>query len=135
MGLSRRMLFGRSAAIAAAGAFAPAALGSTGAMQLSGITMAGGAALASNGCAPGSPSRAPLKFLNFASWLKDIGDERIRREAQTVRFIDPDLACMALPLVTKVRWQQDRNYRALLEERQSWFERTIKQDGKVEWWA
>ena len=112
------------------------ALGSAATMQLAGIEVAGGVAGMMSQPSTGNVVGAnkPLRFLSFASWLKDIGHERIKRDADVVRFIDADIACMSLPLNTKIQWQRERNYKRLLEQEKSWFERKLLSNGTVEYW-
>ncbi len=96
-------------------------------------TMSVGGLGNATGCAPTAASSTRL--FNFASWLKHVGDHEYRDRAKDVRAIDPDLAAMRLPLTTKVRWQQERNYQRIIESQESWFERQVKRNGFVEHWG
>jgi hypothetical protein len=77
----------------------------------------------------------PTKIFNFATWLKRVGDSELREQAREVRTIEPDIAAMRLPLTTKIRWQQERNYRRIVEGKRSWFEKQFDRDGYVEFWG
>ena len=82
-----------------------------------------------------SPSAAkPERFLSFANWLKAVGEDEIRREARNIHSVDADIIEMRLPLATKARMQRARNYKRLMEEKRSWFDRLLTRDGKVEYW-
>lgn len=80
------------------------------------------------------PSAAPLKFLSFRDWLPT-GIAAAKQEAQYISYIDADLVERRLPLVTKVRLQRARNYERILADKQTWFEKQIKQFGFVDWWG
>lgn len=76
----------------------------------------------------------PMQFSDFASWFARCGDKAVRREANYVSALDPDLVEMRLPLATKVRMQRQRNYRRVLDERKEWFNETLSVSGIVSWW-
>lgn len=82
---------------------------------------------------PSGPS--PIKILNWASWLKRVGDEQFREQAREVRNLDADIAAMHLPLNTKVKWQQERNYLRIVANSKSWFDRQLERQGFVEHWS
>lgn len=89
---------------------------------------------------PGSPpcnpanSAQPIRFVSFAKWLANIGEDTLRREAHYVGMIDPDILEMRLPLNTKINWQRERNYARLIDEKRNWFDTRIAKFGVVEWW-
>lgn len=79
-------------------------------------------------------AQAPLRFLNFASWFKDVGHKQIAKSAQRIDGIDPDILEMRLPMPTKVRMQRRRNFDRIVEDRKDWFSRIVSRDGAVSWW-
>lgn len=101
------------------------------ALQAAGITGVGAASPET--VLPGAPSE-PVIFRDFASWLHDFGEKRMKEEARDVRRLDPDIISFRLPLTTKVRMQRERNYQRLLEERKDWFANSLKLEGHVRWW-
>lgn len=132
MGISRRMFFGRSAAATAAAALvSPAAIASQG-VPLAGLTALGGGAL-SQPCGAPIPS-SPTPFYSFAKWWMECGEENARRQARNVQALDPDIIGFALPLQTKMRLQQERNYRRIREDRERDFAKEFARHGKFEWW-
>ncbi len=103
-------------------------------LKVASATMAAGAS-GMGGTAPqpiGGDS--PVKFTDFAAWLKTVGRDSIAAEAHGRGGMDPDLIEMRLPLATKMRMQRQRNYERILEERKNWFERTLRRDGVLNWW-
>ena len=79
--------------------------------------------------APGKPKI----FTDFAKWA--IGErDSWRRQARDVHSLDPDIACMHIPLATAIRFQCQRNYERIEAEQKSWFERMLADNGKFEWY-
>ena len=76
----------------------------------------------------------PTNFVSFIKWFQDVGEAAIRAEARVFQTVDADIIEMRLPLATKVRMQRARNYKRLLAERRTWFDRTLNREGKVEYW-
>ncbi len=74
-------------------------------------------------------------FTSFAKYMLDIGNESIRDEAKHIYGFDPEIIDMHLPMQSKVRMQQNRNYDRLLKSRKNWFEKAIAKDGKASWWG
>ncbi len=136
MNLGRRGLLKIMAATPAAASLAPAMAVQAGGYGVTGLMAAGGAL--SNAPPKGiqwtTVSSTPRKtFKAWADWLADEGDD-LRGRAKAVSSIDPDIAGMCVPLQTKVHWQRERNYRALLAEKKSWFEESLSRDGEVKVW-
>lgn len=82
----------------------------------------------------GTEHTGPIKFWDFASWLKRYGERQILGEARAVHGLDPDIIEMRLPLATKVRMQRGRNYERLLAHKKDWFDLAIQERGFMEWW-
>lgn len=80
-----------------------------------------------------SATNGPRVFTSFLSFLKD-NEESWRRQAKDVRIIEADIAMMRLPLTTKVRMQQERNFERIKESSRSWFEARLLRDGEVREW-
>lgn len=74
------------------------------------------------------------QFLNWGEWFSAGGKRELQETANNIDGFDPDLIAMSLPLVTKVRWQRERNYKRALAERKGWFERALKRNGHVHDW-
>lgn len=86
---------------------------------------------------PAAPQRveASATFRDFASWLTEVGETELRARARHIDGFDPDIIEMKLPLNTKTMMQRERNYQRILAERQDWFSRVLKREGKVQWWS
>lgn len=106
--------------------------------SLAGVGVGAASALGNIGVGYGSPqptAAKAMKLFDFASWLKQVGDNELRNDAREVRTIDADIMSMRLPFNTKIKWQQERNYRRLIENRKSWFDRQVERHGFVEHWS
>lgn len=132
----KRRAFLKAAAIAPLGA---QVAGQEFALRCAGVTGIGGAStlggMASEVPLPSS-GYEPLRLTSFAEWLKTGGNlQRIKREAQNVNSIDPDILTLRLPLCTKIQWQRERNEKRLLEDQEESFLRRLARHGHVEWWG
>ncbi len=78
--------------------------------------------------------QGPSTYRTFAQWWTKAGKDMIKDEAKHISGFDADILTLHCPLATKVRYQRAKNYERLLNERESWFAKTLKQNGKVTWW-
>lgn len=79
-------------------------------------------------------STAPLQFIDFAHWLRDVGRERAKRQARDIQGFDPDIVEMRLPLATKVSMQRGRNLVRIIEEQRRDFLAEVTRNGVFKWW-
>ena len=103
-------------------------------MQLSGVS-AGLGSRGLNEAPMSSRALGPAKFFDFAKWWGKVGERQARDSARRVSALDADIACMALPLPTKIRMQQKRQFERELESRKEWFAQQIDRFSFVEWYG
>ena len=73
-------------------------------------------------------------FSKFASWFKAYGQDEIRDELRHFSGFDPDIMEMRLPLVTKMRMQQKREFRRRKVEQKRKFAKALLQGFPVGRW-
>lgn len=82
---------------------------------------------------PPSSNQGPTKFTDLMSWFK-VAEPMFREQAKYVQALDPDIVLMRLPLPTKVRMQQGRNYERIVAGQRKEFTKRIGKFGFFEWW-
>ncbi|MEQ8226711.1 MAG: hypothetical protein RIA64_01395 [Rhodospirillales bacterium] len=133
--MNRRSFLGAAAATMVAGPKAAGAVieGPKASMAFAGNAVLGGRP-ANTPCASVGGS-GQVAFTSFKDWLTKGGEDAIRHDAKYVDRLDPDLAEMRLPLVTKFRMQQKRNYERIKRDRKRDILRRLAEGhGKGTWW-
>jgi len=83
---------------------------------------------------PAHTSSRMVKLTNFSDWLKH-GAEHLKRRARSVNGFDADILDRRLPMATKVRLQQERNFQRLLADEEQDFMSRLQRYGFVERWT
>ncbi len=135
--INRRSFLRRSAAATAAAPIGAQMVGQESTLKAAGIDAIGIGVRTPQApeIANGRAAQTLKIFRSFTDWMREHGDAEIKEHAKEVRVMDPDIISMrSLPLCTKIRMQQKRNYERILEHRRGWFDSVLRSEGDVRVW-
>ncbi len=92
-------------------------------LEQTGISLLGQVPESSTHCAS-EPAAAALAHINLLG-MPDFYERVMRRNAQTVSGLDPDIACKCWSLNVKIQEQRQRNYQRHLQNLKDWTTETV----------